>query len=209
MTFLYALRYFVVISVVPPVFIAGFVVAVAGAVARLASDPSAAVDALTPVLLLQLFVAASGFRLPAQRGHFDLLLTSGTPRWQIGLAHCLVSVAPGFLCWICVGLMELVASHGTRSTAFAAGTCVAVVGSSLVPWGTAVYSSRVASALGWLLVMTIQPLARVVSPLRLMGMTVAASGPIAVLVALVAAVVPFAAGMFYVLRGPTPLEGSQ
>ena len=51
-TFLYALRYFQVVSVVPRLFLAGFVITVGAAAMRLTSDPSAVVEALTPVLLL-------------------------------------------------------------------------------------------------------------------------------------------------------------
>lgn len=209
MTWLYAVRYFLVVAVVPPVFVGGFVVAIAAAAVRLTVAPATAIEALTPLLLLQLFVASSGYRIPARRGHFDLLLTSTTPRWQVGLAHCVVSVAPGVISWLCVGLLELAASHGSHARSFAAGTCAAFLGSSLVAWGTAVYSSRVACAMGWLLVMTIPPLARWVSPLRLLGAPAADPPSVAVLVALAAATIPLAAGVFGIVRGATPLEVSQ
>ena len=148
MTWLYALRYIYVVGVVPPLFIAAFVIAVAVAAIRLTSDPSAAADALVPVLLLQLFVASPGFRFQARRGYYDLLLTAGVARWQIAVAHCLVSIIPGIVSWLCVGLLELSASHGTSSRAFAAGTCVAFVASSLVAWGSSVSSSRPAATVG-------------------------------------------------------------
>jgi hypothetical protein len=209
MTFLYPLRYFIVSLVVPPVFIAGFGVAVAAAAARLTTAPAAAVEALTPVVLLQLFVASSGFHIPARRGHFDLLLTSRTPRWQIGLAHCLVSITPGIVAWLCVGMLELAASHGAYSKSLATGTCAAVIGSSLMAWGTAVYSSRVACAIGWLLVMTIPPVARWVSPLHLLGATASESASFAILTAAAAATIPFAAGLVGIVRAATPLEASQ
>ncbi len=102
----YAVRYFQVVGVVPPLLVGGFVIAVGAAVIRLTGDPSSAVEALTPVLLLQLFVASSGFRSPARRGYYDLLLTSGTPRWKIAIAHCLVSIGPGIVSWVCVGLRQ-------------------------------------------------------------------------------------------------------
>ena len=209
MTLIYAVRYFLIVAVVPPVFLGGFVVAAAAAAARLTTDPATAVEALTPVLLLQLFVASSGYRIPARRGHYDLLLTSATPRWQVGLAHGLVSVGPGIVCWLCVSLLELAASHGAQSKSLAAGTCAAFLGSSLLAWGIAVYSSRIACAIGWLLVMTIPPLAWWVSPLRLLGATAPDPASVAVLVALAAMAVPLAAGVFGIVRGATPLEVSQ
>jgi hypothetical protein len=209
MTLFYAIRYFVIVGVVPPLFMVGFVVAVAAAAVRLTSNPATAVDALTPVLLLQLFVAGSGFRLPARRGHFDLLLTSGTPRSQIALAHCLVSIAPGIVSWLCVGLLELAASHASLSASFAAGTCAAVVTSSIVAWGTAVYSSRTAGAIGWLLVMTIPPVARLVSPLRLLGVAAGSFDTFAIVSVLWAAVLPLVTGIWCIVRGVTPLEATQ
>jgi hypothetical protein len=209
MTLLYAVRYFVVVSVVPRLFLAGFIVAVAAAAVRLTSNPMVAIDVLTPVLLLQLFVAASGFQLPARRGHFDLLLTSGAPRWQIALAHCLVSIAPGIVSWVCVGMLELAAGHGSRSASFAAGTCAAFLGSSLVAWGAAVYSSRTAAAIGWLLVMTIPPIAHLVSPLRILGVPADSSGRFIIVFVSGSAVLACVAAFTCIVRGPTPLEAAQ
>jgi len=100
MNVIYALRYFQVVAVVPPLFLAGFVITIAASAVTLTDDPTAATEALTPVLLLQLFSASSGFQIPARRGYYDLLLTSGTPRWQIAVAHCLASVMPGITSWI-------------------------------------------------------------------------------------------------------------
>jgi hypothetical protein len=209
MNLLYAIRYCVIVGVVPPLFLAGFVVAVAAASMRLTSMPAAALDALTPILLLQLCVAGSGFRIAARRGHFDLLLTSGTPRWQIAVAHCLVSIAPGIVSWLCVGLLELAASHGTLSRSFAAGTCAAFLSSSVLAWGVAVYSSRTAGAIGWLLVMTIPPVARWVSPLRLLGAPAASFDAVAVVMVLWSAVLPVVVGLWCIIRGATPLEAAQ
>jgi hypothetical protein len=209
MMLLYAIRYCVVVGVVPPLFVAGFVVAVAAASIRLTSAPTAAVDALTPLLLLQLFVAGSGFRIAARRGHFDLLLTSGTPRWQVAVAHCLVSIAPGIMSWLCVGLLELAASHGSQSASFAAGTCAAFLSASMVAWGAAIYSSRTAGAIGWLLVMTIPPVARLVSPLRLLGVAAGGLDTFAIVAVLYGLVIPFVAGLWCIVRGVTPLEAAQ
>ena len=68
MTFVYVLHYFRVVAVVPPLFLAGFASVVAAAAITLALDPSAAREALAPVLLLQMFAASSGFAAPARRG---------------------------------------------------------------------------------------------------------------------------------------------
>lgn len=209
MTVLYATRYFVVVSLVPRLFLAGFIVAVAAAAVRLTGSPTRAIESLTPVLLLQLFVASSGYRLPARRGHFDLLLTSGTPRWQIAVAHCLVSVTPGIVSWLCVGVLELVSSHGAQSASFAAGTFAAFVGSSLVAWSAAVYSSRTAAAIGWLLVMTLPPVAHFMSPLRILGVHADSSHRFVILSVSGVAVLAFVTAVTSIVRGATPLEAAQ
>jgi hypothetical protein len=208
MTFLYALRYFQIVAVVPRLFVGGFAIAVLAAMLRLMVNPSAAIDAATPVLLLQLFVASSGFKSAARRGYYDLLLTSTTPRWQIALAHCLVSILPGIVSWLCVGILEVVATRGHRLDSLATGTCTAFIGVSLVAWSVSVLSSRTAAAVGWLLAMTIVPVARVVSPLQFLGVTAGTLGRTAVIAAVVG-LVPFAAAVISIVRGSTPLEATQ
>jgi hypothetical protein len=209
MRFAYAVRYFHVVPVVPPLFSAAFAIAVGAAALQLMRDASAAGDALAPVLLLQLFVASSGFKFAARRGYYDLLLTSGTPRWQIALAHCLVSIAPGTVSWMCVAAMELVASGGRNVVSFSAVTCAAFVGASLMAWSVAVFSSRTATTVLWLLVMTIPVIARAVSPVRLLGAPWSSSSGVAVGSACAAAIIGFAVAVAYIVRGSTPLEAAQ
>ena len=207
--FTYALRYFVVVAVVPRLFVVAFVIAVAAAAARLTADPTTALDALMPVLILQLFVASSGFQILARRGHYDLLFTSGASRWQIALAHCVVSIVPGLVAWLCVAALELAASHGTRATALAAGTLVSVIGSSVVAWGIAAHSSRTAGTILWLLLMTIPTVARIVSPVRLLGATLAGAQQVSVVSAAVGAGLVFGISVLGIVRADTPLEASQ
>ena len=111
--------------------------------------------------------------------------------------------------WLCVGLLELAASHGSQSASFAAGTCAAFLSASLVAWGAAIYSSRTAGAIGWLLVMTIPPVARLVSPLRLLGVAAGSIDTFAIVAVLYGMVIPFVAGLWYIVRGATPLEAAQ
>lgn len=209
MNVIYAFRYFQVVAVVPPLFLAGFVVTVAAAAVTLTHDPSAATGALTPVLLLQLFAASSGFQIPARRGYYDLLLTSGALRWQIALAHCLASVMPGITSWMCVGMLELAASHGERMAFATGGTCIAFFLVSTIAWATATSISRAPAAVGWLLMMTLPALARFVSPVQLLGTD--APRPLAVTLpaVLVIAMVPVGVAFARIVRGPVPLESAQ
>jgi hypothetical protein len=164
---------------------------------------------LTPVLLLQLFSASSGFQIPARRGYYDLLLTSGTPRWQIAVAHCLASITPGITSWICVGMLELAASHGTRMAFATGGTCIAFFLMSAIAWAMATSISRAPAAVGWLLVMTILPLARVASPVQFLGTE--APRPLAVTLpaVLLIAMLPVGLAFTRIMRGPVPLESAQ
>ncbi len=205
---LYALRYFRVVAVVPPLFLAGFVFAALLAAIRLTSDPSSAVAALTPVLELQLFAAASGFEVPARRGYYDLLLTSGAARWQIAIAHGAASTLPGFVTWMCVGLLECAASHGARDASIAAGTCMAFVAWSLIAWAVAVFSSRTAATIVWMLVIAVPAFARV-SPVVWLGVPASHIGVVPLAVMYAAAAAPFVVAMAWVIRGMTPLEASQ
>jgi hypothetical protein len=209
MRFLYALRYFQIVPVVPPLFNVAFSVAVAAAALRLMSDASAAVDALTPVLLLQLFVASSGFRFAVRRGYYDLLLTSGTPRWQIAIAHCLVSILPGIGSWMCVIAFEAAASRGGGWLSIAPGTCAAFMGTSAIAWSAAVFSSRTAATVIWLLVLTIPAIARVVSPVQLLGTRWSATNQWMLAAECATALVAFTAAIVSIVRGSAPLEAAQ
>lgn len=208
MTFLYALRYLQIVPVVPPLFNVAFSVAVAVAALRLVHDASAAIDALTPVLLLQLFVASSGFTFAARRGYYDLLLTSRTPRWQIAIAHCLVSILPGIVSWMCVGAVEMTASRDGRWLSMTSGTCAAFMGTSVIAWSVAVFSSRTATAVVWLLVLTIPAIAQLISPVQLLGTTWSSAHRLVLAIgctALGALTVAIAS----IVRGSTPLEAAQ
>jgi len=209
MGFIYALRYFHVVKVVPPIFVAGFVVAVAVAAVRLTADSSAATDALTPVLLLNMFAASSGFQIPARRGYYDLLLTSGTRSWQIAAAHWLSSIAPGVISWMCIGLLELAASHGSRAVFAAGGTCVAFLLVSLIAWAAGTPMPRGTAAVAWLLVMTIPPLARVASPVQLLGAHPDGPAMARLLSAVAIATIPAGVAFARIVRGAVPLEAAQ
>jgi len=209
MTFLYALRYFLIVPVLPPLFYAAFAVAVTAAALRLMSGGAAATDALTPVLLLQLFVASSGFRFAARRGYYDLLLTSGTPRWQIAIAHCLVSIFPGIVSWLCIGGLEVAANRGGGLLSIAPGTCAAFVGASLTAWSVAVFSSRTAMTVMWLLVLTIPAIAHIVSPVQLLGTTWSTADRFVLVTGCAVPLATFAAAIAAIVRGSVPLEASQ
>ena len=208
MNVLYALRYLQIVAAVPPLFLAGFAVAVGAAAATLATDSSAVVEALTPVLLLQLFAASSGFQVPARRGYYDLLLTSGSSRWQIAMAHCVSSIVPGLTAWIAVACLEIATSHGARFDSVSPGTCVAFVAGSLIAWSASLSLSRGTAAVAWLLIMTIPALTRFASPIQLLGQHVSRD-PVPLGAATMVATLAVAVAWARIVRGDVRLEASQ
>lgn len=120
-------------------------------VVMVASDPAKGASALGPVALMQMFAASSGFSLPARRGHLDLLFTGGASRLSIALAHLGVSVLPGILVWVIVGIVEMMAGRTTAPQAFASGTVVAFVAISVLAWALTVRAPRLSGAIAWML----------------------------------------------------------
>ena len=149
----YILRFFRVVSPIPPLMTGTFGVVSAVAATAVMFDPARASGAIAPVLLLQLFAASSGFGAPARRGHYDLLLTRGVGRTGVALAHWTVSIAPGVASWIGIAVVEFVASRGHRVALLASGTWAAVGLVSTLPWALNVALPRFASGIGWLLVL--------------------------------------------------------
>lgn len=144
-------RFFIVTPPVPSLMTATFAAIVAVAAGVLVMDPLRGEAAMAPVLVLQLFAAASGFSMPARRGHYDLLLTSGRSRLLSVLAHWIVSISPGVAAWILVGMTELVMTGGTRTSVFAPGTFAALALVSTLPWALSATLPRFAASVGWLL----------------------------------------------------------
>jgi hypothetical protein len=135
----------------PLLMIGAFVVMTVASAIVIVVDPLRAAGALTPILLLQLFGASSGFDVPARRGHYDLLLTHGGPRRWIIVAHWLASALPGVVSWLTLAAICAIAGRGHVSL-FSSGTLVAVGLVSTIPWATTVRLPRFAGAIGWLLI---------------------------------------------------------
>lgn len=150
---LYLCRFFMVVPPMPLLMLGAFVVATAVAVAIVLVDPSRASGALTPILLLQLFGAASGFDVPARRGHYDLLLTHGVGRRWVIVGHWLASIAPGLIGWLAVALALHAVKEPDDVSLFGSGTIVAVALVSTIPWATTVRLPRFSGAIGWLLIL--------------------------------------------------------
>jgi hypothetical protein len=149
MAFSYLTRFFVVVPVVPTAMLWTFTLTVVAGCAAIAVNVSYADRTLAPVLLLQLFATASGFRVPARRGHYDLLFTSGESRLTIAVTHWLMSAFPGVFAWCALAISEH-AAGGTALTA--SGTIAAMVLVSTVPWSLTMPLARLTGAIVLLLI---------------------------------------------------------
>jgi hypothetical protein len=154
-TSLYALRFFRVIAPVSGLVGWSFVVIAAVGALTMTTDVTKAEAVMRPVLLLQVFAASSGFALPARRGHYDLLLTSGEDRLWIAVIHWLTSAIPGVMAWCALAATELTASMGTRATLLTSGTCAAMCIVSTLPWAITIRLPRFSGGIGWLLVLSV------------------------------------------------------
>ena len=148
-------RFFRIVPPVPALLRVALVTVTAVATLTVVWQPARVGMALTPVLLVQLFAASSGFMLPARRGHYDLLLTTGHSRVAVAVAHWVTSVLPGVVSWAVLAIAEIAITRGSSSSMFASGTIAAVGLVSTVPWALTVRLPRFAGAIGWLLLLAL------------------------------------------------------
>lgn len=151
----YPLRFFRIVAPLPPLIGWTFLVLVLTGALVIARDPSRASGAMIPILLLQLFAASSGFEVPARRGHYDLLLTSGYGRVWMALVHWGTSIGQGIVAWLVLVVVERVSSGGTAAALLATGTWAALGLVSTLPWAITVRLPRFSGGIGWLLVLAI------------------------------------------------------
>jgi hypothetical protein len=231
---MYLARFFLVVPPMPLLMLGAFaVVTVAGSL-MIFLDPTRAAGAMTPILLLQLFACASGFDVPARRGHFDLLLTHGVPRRLIVLGHWCASTLPGLLSWLVTASVAHVVTRDRVVSLFSVGTICAVLQVSTIPWATTTRLPRFSGAIGWLLILAtvsllLPPfavldvegsggsweswatvsLAVLVYPPMLVGHAPAGHDALVLLPAAVGSAVAVAIAMWSIGRRDIPLEAAQ
>lgn len=152
---LYMLRFFLVVPPMPLLMIGAFGVVTAVIVAAVAFNPSRAPDALTPLLLLQLFACSSGFDVPARRGHYDLLLTRAGSRRLVLVGHWVASACPGVICWLAFATICRLAAGRDAGGLFSSGSMAAVCLVSTIPWAATLRLPRFSGAIGWLLIVAV------------------------------------------------------
>lgn len=228
----YPLRFFRVVAPLPPLIGWTFLVVVITGTLVIVHDPARASGAMVPVLLLQLFAASSGFEVPARRGHYDLLLTSGHGRVWMALVHWGTSIAYGIAAWLVLVVVERVAGGGAKTTLLASGTWAAMGLVSTLPWAITLRLPRFSGGIGWLLALAISASMRpapefsigstgdlegwlssawgfLVYPPGLVGRELAMSEGIITTPALVLACASMVVACRWVSRASVPLEAAQ
>ena len=227
------LRFFWLVAPPPPLMAPAMIVAGAVAAAAVAVDPGRASTALTPLLLLQMFAASSGFMVPARRGHYDLLLTGGCGRVGIAAAHWAVSVAPGIVVYLAVAGAARFFGGGEAGAVHGAGAWMALALVSTLPWAATVALPRFTAAIAWLLLIamavalldTNAPLLAhpldgtssgllaagllILNPAALVGVETAGAPVIVLVAVLCLAAGSMAAVMLWASRQDVPLEAPQ
>ena len=227
------LRFFRVVSTQPTLIVWTFVVLVVVGATAIVRDPSRSAGAMVPVLLLQLFAASSGFEVPARRGHYDLLLTSGHHRVWMAMVHWATSSAPGVIAWLMLAAVEVAATSRAGTTLLASGTFAAMGLVSTLPWALTVRLPRFSGGIGWLLALVIstsvlssgnvpggQPVVTtddliwaawgfLVYPVVFVGRELGVDEALIAAPALIVSVASMAAACRWVSRASVPLEAAQ
>ena len=229
---LYMVRFFAVVAPLPPLMAPAMAGAGLVAACLVAPGGDRAEGALTPLLLLQMFAASSGFMVPARRGHYDLLLTAGYGRVRIAATHWVVSALPGVAVWIAVAVVDVVAAGGSAGI-LGGGTALAFALASTIPWAATVALPRFTAAIAWLLalavVVAVLPLdgpavlfdpwhgsswpvasaAVALYPVTLIGTEITVAHTPRILPAMVLAACSMAAALAWIGRQDIPLEAPQ
>lgn len=148
----FVIRFFRVVPPVPGLMHGAFAASVVAAAVALGLQVTDPYGALAPVFLLQTLAASSGFAVPARRGHYDLLLTSGVSRLRIGAAHFVASILPGVLCWVLIAALEAVSGGRFPRVSLASGTIAGLVIVSALSWAATVPLPRLTGGIVWLLI---------------------------------------------------------
>ena len=134
-----------------PIVVCLWATAGAGALA-LAARVTDGATVLTPLLVLQIFAASSGFGLAMRRGHYDLVLSRGVGTTRLMTAHWLASIAPGLTAWLAVAAVERLFARGPAA-ALSSGSVLAFLLASSLPWAFTTPLPRFAAAIGWLVLL--------------------------------------------------------
>lgn len=120
--------------------------------AAMAAGLASGATVLTPLLVLHIFAASSGFGLAMRRGHYDLVLTRGVSVAGLMAAHWLASVVPGLTAWLALATIERLVSQAPPA-ALSTGSALSFLLASSFPWALTTPLPRFAAAIGWLVLL--------------------------------------------------------
>lgn len=104
-------------------------------------------------LLLQMFLASSGFRQRCLRGHFDPLLAGGTSRWRVSAAHWVVSAGPGLAIWAAIVGLACWVRPRTWPAPATPPALLAVFVVSTVAWAVSLPTVKYAAGSVWIMML--------------------------------------------------------
>lgn len=144
------LRFFLAVPLQSGVMLAGLALVTAAYAIQLVVAPGSGRDAVSTLLLLQLFSASAGFAIPARRGHYDAVLTGGASRHAVVAGHFVAAVLPGAAAWALLGGAERVMG-GTA--VWSSGSVVALALVSLGGWAATAALPRLSGGVVWLVLL--------------------------------------------------------
>lgn len=116
----------------------------------LSYNPAELDSAAGLLLVVQMFLASTGFVSRAFAGHFDTVLVAGRSRRSAALAHWAVSIAPGVAGWMVLAVSALALGGAHAVSAICGRRFIALVIVSNIAWIAGFRLPRGAAGVLWL-----------------------------------------------------------
>ncbi len=143
-------RFFAVIGLHPPYALLILAAVVGMGIWTTSLSPGELDSGLGLLLFAQMFLASTGFLVPARRGHFDPLLIGEGDRTAAVMWHWIVSIAPGIAGWVCLAGTGYFLGSPAALSAFVGGRAVALFIVSALAWTAGFTLARGAAGVVWL-----------------------------------------------------------
>jgi len=105
------------------------------------------------ILVVQMFLASSGFAARARRGHFDPLLTAAPDRTFVVFCHWIVSILPGLVAWVLLASAGRLLGSPAALSAVAGRRAAALLIVSAIAWAAGAVLPRGAAGVLWIAVL--------------------------------------------------------
>jgi hypothetical protein len=144
------LRFFFVVGLHPPYAIAALAAVMLAGLWILFTSPTELDSALGMLLVVQMFLASTGFVVRARRGHFDPILIAASSRARVLIAHWLFSIAPGLAGWVVLSATAGALGNAQVWSTFAGHRLLALLIVSSVSWTVGFGLPRSAAGALWM-----------------------------------------------------------